>query len=74
VVTQQRQAADGEAVAGMALHDPPDPRGVELPGANADHVEEDAVVGEVLDGALLGRHRRVEVEGDRVEHVVLQQA
>ena len=71
VAAQQRPAANGEAVPGVTLGDPRDPLRVELPAPHAEHVEGDAVVGEALE-RLLRVDARVEVQGDRVEHVVAQ--
>ena len=54
VSMQNGLGVDGEAEARVvARRRAGRPVGVELPAADAEHVEEDAVVGQVLDGALL---------------------
>jgi hypothetical protein len=55
VGAQQRLAAQQEAVAGMALLDAPDAVVVELQRAEAEDVEDDAVVDEVLERAAARR-------------------
>jgi hypothetical protein len=72
VGAQQWLAAAVEAVAWMALLDAAGAGGVELGGADAEHVDDDPVVDEVLEGALLDADPRVEVLGDGVEHVVAE--
>ena len=52
---QERLAAAVEAVARVLLLDAAGAGRVELGGADAEHVDDDAVVDEMLEGALLGR-------------------